>query len=403
MSYNTCTALFSNFTSVSSMTECLKKGNAFAVLGNHRKLFKDKNEDIERTELDFLKNSDRGDIKLYFLKNDSQKLQTIFENLCDVYRVKTAFNANKKSFYNEKKNPMGDIILGIFLGICVYDIAQDLVLLKNNTDGSNKASIEILKHYYDDEQTDTEFFTTTIKNIYSKREKKLTDAFLKIKDVCDYFCFFTKNYPYITEKYDTAFYNILIGTYFHGDCKYLDPSASTLSERSQQPKRKTNSKKKLNAVQLFKDQHSLYLETSLDELHQDPDLVKRLFPTHENFSETFEDNPSIDSIQTDEQFTVVRDHMKELFIAIVYSYGFEFSKNNYSLSEDNNVWNEEKENQNKYLKILPEMVKSLWFFNHDHAVIFIDFLKTLNEEPIQAHDSYKKLMEEIDKIEQDQG
>ena len=60
---------------------------------------------------------------------------------------------------------MGDIILGIFLGICVYEIAQDLVLLKNNTDGSTKASIKLSRYYYDEENTDPEYFKTKIKDI----------------------------------------------------------------------------------------------------------------------------------------------------------------------------------------------------------------------------------------------
>lgn len=394
MSYNTCTALFSNFTSISSMTECLKNGNAFAVLGNHKKLFIEKSKKISESELEFYNTPDRGDIKLYFLRNDSQKLQTVFQNLCEVYTIKPMFNSNV-NFSHKKKRHMGDIILGIFLGICVYDIAQDLVLLKNNTDGSNKASIEILKHYYDDEQTDPDFFINKIQDIYSKREKNLTEAFLKIKEVCDYFCIFTQSYPNITGKYNTSFYNILVGTYFHGDCKYLNPYA-TASDTSQKPKKiKVKSEKKLKVVEFFKNQSHLYFDLNFDQL--DPETMKMLFPTQENFTETFEDEPSIDKIQKKDEFTDIRRIMKDLFIVAVNLYGFENVNNRYKFNDLNNIWNGEEEYQNKYLKLLPEMIKSLLFFNPDEATKFIDYLDTLKND-LQVHDSYNKLMEEIEKL-----
>ena len=63
------------------MTECLKNGNAFAVLGNHKKLFIEKSKKISESELEFYNTNDKGDIKLYFLRNDYQKLQTVFQNL----------------------------------------------------------------------------------------------------------------------------------------------------------------------------------------------------------------------------------------------------------------------------------------------------------------------------------
>ena len=282
----------------------------------------------------------------------------------------------------------------------MYDIAQDLVLLKNHTDGRKKATIEILRHYYDDkgeDQNDPTFFTDKIKEIYMKRENKLTDAFLKIKEVCDYFCFLTKNYTNLTEKYNTAYYNILVGTYFHGDCKYLDPS-STPSETSPKPSNtRIKSKKKSNAVKFFKEDYSVYLDISFEDFDQS--LVKMIFPTHENFTETFEDNPTIDSIKNDEQFADIRRNMKNLFIALVGLYGFEYDQNHYKFSDDNNIWNLDEEVQKKYLIFLPEMVKSLLFFNQDHADIFIHFLETLKDE-LQDHDSYRKLMEEIEKIQQ---
>ena len=394
MSYNTCTALFSNFTSVSSMTECLKNGNAFAVLGNHKKLFIEKSKKISETELEFLNNSDRGDIKLYFLRNDSQKLQTVFQNLCEVYSIKPVFNSNV-NFSHKQKRHMGDIILGIFLGICVYDIAQDLVLLKNNTNGSTKASIEILKHYYDDEQTDSDFFKDKIKDIYSKREKNLTHAFLKIKEVCEYFCSFTQSYPNITEKYNTAYYNILVGTYFHGDCKYLDPYA-TASDMSQKPKKiKVKSKNKLKVVEFFKNQFHIYLNLSFDQL--DPETMKMLFPTEENFTETFEDEPSIAKIQKEDEFAEIRRNMKDLFIVAVNLYGFDNVRNNYKFNDLNNIWNLQEDYQNKYLKLLPEMIKSLLFFNHDEAIKFTHYLETLKNE-LEHEDTYNKLMEEIEEI-----
>ena len=394
MSYNTCTALFSNFTSISSMTECLKNGNAFAVLGNHKKLFIEKGKKISESELEFYNTSDRGDIKLYFLRNDYQKLQTVFQNLCEVYTIKPVFNSNV-NFSHKKKRHMGDIILGIFLGICVYDIAQDLVLLKNNTDGSNKASIEILKHYYDEEQTDSDFFINKIQDIYSKRAKNLTEAFLKIKEVCDYFCIFTKSYPNITEKYNTAFYNILVGTYFHGDCKYLNPYA-TASDTSQKPKRiKVKSEKKLKVVEFFKNQSHVYLDLSFDQL--DPETMKMLFPTQENFTETFEDEPSIDKIQNEEEFADIRRIMKDLFIVAVDLYGFENVQNRYKFNKLNNIWNETDEIKNKYLKLLPEMIKSLLFFNQDEATKFTNYLETLKDD-LQDHDSYKNLVAEIHTI-----
>jgi hypothetical protein len=111
------------------MTECLKSGNAFAVLGNHRTLFIDTNLKIKDSELEFLDNNEKGDIKLYFLKEDYQKLQQIFTNLCEILNIRPKFN-NKLEFDHKKKSANGDIVLGIFLGICVYDISQDLVLLK---------------------------------------------------------------------------------------------------------------------------------------------------------------------------------------------------------------------------------------------------------------------------------
>ena len=346
MSYNTCTALFSNFTSISSMTECLKNGNAFAVLGNHKKLFIEKSKKISESELEFYNTPDRGDIKLYFLRNDSQKLQTVFQHLCEVYTIKPMFNSNVNFSYKKKRH-MGDIILGIFLGICVYDIAQDLVLLKNNTDGSNKASIEILKHYYDDEQTDSDFFINKIQDIYSKREKNLTEAFLKIKEVCDYFCIFTQSYPNITEKYNTAFYNILVGTYFHGDCKYLNPY-ETASDTSQKPKKiKVKSDKKLKVVEFFKKQSHLYFDLSFDQL--DPETMKMLFPTKENFTETFEDEPHIDLIQKDDQYADIRLKMKDLFIIAVNLYGFDNDGHRYKYDELYSIWNETDEIKNKYL------------------------------------------------------
>ena len=394
MSYNTCTALFSNFTSVSSMTECLKNGNAFAVLGNHKKLFIEKSKKISESELEFYNTNDRGDIKLYFLRNDSQKLQTVFQNLCEVYTIKPVFNSNV-NFSHKQKRHMGDIILGIFLGICVYDIAQDLVLLKNNTDGSNKASIEILKHYYDDEQTDSDFFINKIQDIYSKRAKNLTEAFLKIKEVCDYFCIFTQSYPNITEKYNTAYYNILVGTYFHGDCKYLDPYA-TASDMSQKPKRiKVKSNNKIKVVEFFKNQYKVYFDLNFDQL--DPETMKMLFPTQENFTETIEDEPRIDKIQKDDEFADIRLKMKDLFIVAVDLYGFENVRNNYKFKDLNNIWNLTEEYQNKYLKLLPEMIKSLLFFNPDEATKFTDYLDTLKDD-LQHEDTYNKLMDEIETI-----
>ena len=91
--------------------------------------------------------------------------------------------------------------------------------------------------------------------------------------------------------------------------------------------------------------------------------------------------------------------MKNLFIALVGLYGFEYDQNHYKFSDDNNIWNLDEEFQKKYLIFLPEMVKSLLFFNQDHADIFIHFLETLKDE-LQDHDSYRKLMEEIEKIQQ---
>ena len=231
-----------------------------------------------------------------------------------------------------------------------------------------------------------------------KRENKLTDAFLKIKEVCDYFCFLTKNYTNLTEKYNTAYYNILVGTYFHGNCKYLVPSSNP-SETSPKPSStRIKSKKKSNAVKFFKEDYSVYLDISFEDFDQS--LVKRIFPTHENFTETFEDNPTIDSIKNDEQFADIRRNMKNLFIALVGLYGFEYDQNHYKFSDDNNIWNLDEEVQKKYLIFLPEMVKSLLFFNHDHAMEFIDYIKTLND-VLQDHNTYEKLMEEIDKIEQE--
>ena len=186
-----------------------------------------------------------------------------------------------------------------------------------------------------------------------------------------------------------------MGTYFHGNCKYLVPSSNP-SETSPKPSNtRIKSKKKSNAVKFFKEDYSVYLDISFEDFDQS--LVKRIFPTHENFTETFEDNPTIDSIKNDEQFADIRRNMKNLFIALVGLYGFEYDQNHYKFSDDNNIWNGEEEYQNKYLKLLPEMKKSLLYFNTDEATKFTHYLKTLKDE-LQVHDSYNKLMEEIDKI-----
>ena len=402
MSYNTCTALFSNFKSVSSMTECLKSGNAFAVLGNHRTLFIDTNLKIKDSELEFLDNNEKGDIKLYFLKEDYQKLQQIFTNLCEILNIIPKFN-NKLEFHHKKKSANGDIVLGIFLGICVYDIAQDLVLLKNNINGKNKASIELSRYYYNDDEPgdkqDSTFFKNTINHMYLKRAKTLTDAFLKIKDVCDYFYTYTKNHQNIREKYNTAFHNVLIGTYFHGTCNVLDQYSQALTI-NQTPKKikksvQTNGKK-LNFVEFFNNEYESYLDINFENFSEK--VIKMLFPTQDNFTETFENNIDIRSVVSDDKFKEIRRKMKKLFSETVRLYGFEYDHGAYMLSEDSNIWNDPKQNQDKYLTFLPEMIKSHLFFNHDDAQIFIASLRDINSEHVKEEENYKTLLDRVNRL-----
>ena len=118
----------------------------------------------------------------------------------------------------------------------MYNIAQDIVLLKNKSREQIRALSELEKHYYTDDNKDVDFFKDRIQDISMHRTASLMEAFLTIKEVCDHLHSFLKNEKKIIQKYSTAYHNILVGTYFYGNCDFLESPATTGLETKKEQK-----------------------------------------------------------------------------------------------------------------------------------------------------------------------
>ena len=79
-----------------------------------------------------------------------------------------------------RKNAIGDIVLGLMLGICVYDVIQDSHILTLPSSEHRSLMLKLRKAFKEEKLHDNDTFEYILDQIFIKKYDKLIDVFDEI-------------------------------------------------------------------------------------------------------------------------------------------------------------------------------------------------------------------------------
>ena len=216
MNYPKCSQFHSNYKKESDIMRCLNEGRQFACLGIYEDIVFD-----NPSKLKFHPRGSTSGLKIFF---KDMYVFKMLEEIMNINNLVLNFRNHKQHWSNRiisKETKDGDIVLGLMLGICVYDIIQDSHILTIASE-EYKAYIFQLKKFFNDKVLhENDNFKTIIEQIFIKKYSTMIDAFNATQRICTDFINYMNNETQFTKNYAIAYDNILTGTYFHIDCDFL--------------------------------------------------------------------------------------------------------------------------------------------------------------------------------------
>lgn len=216
MSYTKCSQLFSNYKTEAEMMKCLNEGRQFGCLG----IFED------------IKFENKSQIKFTPSGKGNRGLKLFFKDMYvhDMFKAIMSLNDLEINFDNYKKpwnlrvnrnSAIGDIVLGLMLGICVYDVIQDSHILTLPSSEHRALMLKLRKAFKEEKLHENSTFEVLLQRIFIKKYDTLIDAFDGTKKICEDFIFYMNGDENFKKNYSIAYNNILTGTFFHANCDFL--------------------------------------------------------------------------------------------------------------------------------------------------------------------------------------